>query len=135
MKKTFIKILTLILVLSMAFSVSAADFEAGKHQDSSVVNIKGRIAEDKINGSSVVTVAIIEDLGLATERVAYATELKLDELGRFDAKFKCEATDNSVLKVSYNGEVIIKSFNPLYIWPLLYISPNTLSCLASILGS
>ena len=51
MKKTFIKILTLVLVLSMAFSVSAADFEAGKHQDSSVVNIKGRIAQEDINGN------------------------------------------------------------------------------------
>ena len=54
MKKTFIKILTLILALSMAFSVSAAEFDAGKHADSSVVNIKGRIDPEKIDKDSLL---------------------------------------------------------------------------------
>ena len=106
MKKTLVKILALMLVLSMAFSVSAADFEAGKHADTSVVNIKGKIPAEKLDGNAVVTVAIVEDLGLPTERVAYAKELKLNEAGMFEDKFKCEASDNSVLKVCYKGEVI-----------------------------
>lgn len=106
MKKTFIKVLTLIIALSMVFSVSAADFEAGKHADTSVVNIKGQIPTEELDGSAVVTVAIVEDLGLATERVAYAKELKPNEIGVFEDKFKCEASDNSVLKVCYKGEVI-----------------------------
>ena len=106
MKKTLVKILALMLVLSMAFSVSAADFEAGKHADTSVVNIKGKIPAEKLDGNAVVTVAIVEDLGLSTERVAYAKELKLNEAGMFEDKFKCEASDNSVLKVCYKGEVI-----------------------------
>ena len=109
MKKTFIKILTLILALSMAFSVSAAEFEAGKHADSSVVNIKGRISPEKIDLTKTVTVAIVEDLGLETERVAYATELNLNEAGMYEAKFKCVASDNSTLKVCYKGEVINES--------------------------
>lgn len=109
MKKTFVRILTLVLVLYMAFSVSAAEFEAGKHAGSSVVNIKGRIAPEDIVENKKVTVAIVEDLGLETERVAYATELEINKAGIYDAKFKCVATNNSVLKVCYNGEVVNES--------------------------
>lgn len=106
MKKTFIKVLSLILVLSMAFSVSAAEFEAGKHADSSVVNIKGTIATENIVENKKVTVSIIEDLDLASERVAHIEELEVDGLGNFASKFVCKASDNSQLKVCYNGEVI-----------------------------
>ena len=106
MKKTLITILTLMMVLCISVSAFAAEFEAGKHADSSVVNIKGRIEPDDIVKTSKVTVAIVEDLGLATERVAYATELEVNEAGIYETKFKCVATDNSVLKVCYNGEVI-----------------------------
>jgi len=106
MKKAFIKLLSVVLVLSMAFSVSAAEFEAGKHADSSVVNIKGTIDAEDIAGNQKVTVSVIEDLGLATERVAHIQEIEINEIGMFEAKFKCEANNNSQLKVCYNGEVI-----------------------------
>ena len=109
MKKTFITILTLMLTVCMTFSAFAADFEAGKHADSSVVNIKGQIPTEKLNGDTVITIAVVEDLGLATERVAYAKELKPNAIGMYEDKFKCVASDNSVLKVCYNGEVINES--------------------------
>lgn len=106
MKKTLVQILTFVLALSMVLSVSAAEFEAGKHADSSVVNIKGRIAPEDIAEKQEVTVAIMEDLGLATERVAYIQEIEVNPAGMYEAKFRCVASDNSVLKVCYNGEVI-----------------------------
>lgn len=103
------KILCLVLALSLVLSavaVSAAEFTSGKHEDTSVVNIKGRIAAEDIAGDEVVTVSIIENLGLESERVAHVAELKVDSIGNFASKFVCAATDNSVLKVCYNGEVI-----------------------------
>ena len=106
MKKTFILVLALMLTFCMTFSAFAADFEAGKHTGTSVVNIKGQIPTEKLVGTAVVTVAIVEDLGLETERVAYAKELKPNAIGMYEDKFKCVASDNSVLKVCYNGEVI-----------------------------
>ena len=109
------KILSLILVLSIllsAMSVFAAQdvpmyaegasgIDVNKHTETKVINIEGQIAYGKLVPDKEVTVLITN---ADESEVYYITELTPDFVGKYSIKFVCDAGDDAVIKIKYDGK-------------------------------
>ena len=100
------KILSLALVLSMllsamsVFATGVSGIEVGRHTESDVINIEGQIEFSQIIKGEKVTVLLLNENGTP----AYVEELTPDYTGKYGVKFYCEADDNAIIKIKYNGK-------------------------------
>lgn len=107
MKKIIALLLAIFMsISSVAYAESLGTITVGKHKDSAVVNFEGKIDKEHLVDGAEITVLVTENPGTEGERVAYVAQFMPDEFGNYDAKFVCQASDNSVLSVRYNGSEI-----------------------------